>query len=374
MAPIDPLRRQGQDEQGQATASWRRVLEEIPRANRLALTGLFILAVLFALHVGRVVFVPIAVALLLSVLLAPAVRQMRKIKIPEPIGAALLLSMILFAVLYGLSRLAEPAAQWIAKAPAALTEAEYKLRVLKKPMQEMTKATDALSEAADPDDSENVQQVEVKGSAWPLKLFSITGEVLAGLAAMLVLLYFLLSCGDLFLQKIIKVLHRLEDKKRAVEIVREIESHLATYLFTVTCINCGLGVAVGTAMALLGMPNPVLWGAMAAFLTFIPYLGHMVGVAVVSLVAAMTFDSAAWMLAAAGIYAALAVIEGSFAYPIILGNRLELNPVVLLIGLMIWGWIWGLPGALLAVPLMVAFKILCERVERLSPVGEFMGR
>lgn len=374
MAPTDPLSHVKAHEAGRGTGPLARVMEGLPRPHSAALTGLFILGILYTLHFGRVIFLPIALAIMLSVLLAPVIRRMKKIKIAEPIGAALLLSMIVLILAYGLSRLGEPAAEWIAKAPAAFTEAEYKLRVLKKPMQEMTKATDLLSKAASPDGSTKVQQVELKRSAWPLRLFSVTGELLAGLAAMLVLLYFFLSSGDLFLQKVIKVLHRLQDKKRAVEIIREIEGQLATYLFTVTCINCGLGVAVGVAMSLLGMPNPVLWGAMAAFLTFIPYLGHMVGVAVVTLVAAMTFDGAGWIVAVGGAYAALAIVEGSFAYPMIVGHRLELNPVVLLIGLMVWGLIWGIPGALLAVPLMVAFKILCEHLEVLSPVGDFMGR
>ena len=373
MATIDPLPHSRAAETGRGMGSFARVLESLPR-HSIALTGLFILSVLYTLHFGRVIFLPIAIAVMLTVLLAPVIRRMKKLNIPEPIGAALLLATVVLVLAYGLSHLAEPASGWIAKAPAAFTEAEYKLRVLKKPMQEMTKATDLLSKAANPDDSKKVQQVEVKGNAWPLKIFSVTGEFLAGLAAMLVLLYFFLSSGDLFLQKVIKVLHRLEDKKRAVEIIREIEGQLAAYLFTVTCINCGLGLAVGAAMAALGMPNPILWGVMAAFLTFIPYLGHMVGVTVVSLVAAMTFDNAGWMFAVAGAYALLAVIEGSFAYPMIVGHRLELNPVVLLIGLMVWGWIWGIPGALLAVPLMVAFKILCDHVETLHPVGEFMAK
>jgi predicted PurR-regulated permease PerM len=374
MAPNDPVPPAGAAEMRRGMGWFAQAMANVPRHHSVALTGLFILGVLYTLHFGRVVFLPIAVAVILSVLLAPMIRRMKNMKIPEPIGAALLLSMVVLILAYGLSRLAEPAAEWIAKAPDALIEAEYKLSMLKKPMQEMTKATDLLSKAANPEESKRVQQVEVKGNALPLKVFSLTGELFAGLAATLVLLYFFLSSGDLFLQKIVKILHRLEDKKRAVEIIREIEGQLASYLFTVTCINCGLGVAVGAAMAALGMPNPILWGVMAAFLTFIPYLGHMVGVSVVALVAAMAFDSAGWMFAVAGAYATLAVIEGSLAYPMIVGHRLELNPVVLLIGLMIWGWIWGIPGALLAVPLMVAFKILCYHIDVLSPVGEFMGR
>ncbi len=340
----------------------------------VALTGLFVIAVLYTLHLGRVIFLPITLAILLTVLLAPLVRTMKRFKIPEPIGAALLLSAIITVFGFGVARLAEPAADWAARLPDAFLEAEYKLRVLKKPMQEVTKATDLISKAVNLDGPKKVQQVEVKGDAWPVKLFNVTGELVAGFATTLILLYFLLSSGDLFLQKLVKALPRLQDKKRAVEIVRQTEGHLFTYLFTVTCINLGLGTAVGIAMYLLDMPNPLLWGVMAGLLTFIPYLGHVLGIAVVVLAAALTFDDLGRMFLAGAIYWALAIIEGSFVSPMILGQRLAINPVVLIIGLMLCGWIWGIGGAVLAVPLLVAFKIFCEHIEPLQPLGEFLGR
>lgn len=350
------------------------LFDDSTNIRSVALTGLFIIAVLYTLHVGRVVFLPIAVALIFSVLLAPILRGLKQVKVPEPVAAVMLLSSVIVGLGYGVSRLAEPAAEWMGKTPQAFREAEYKLRVIKKPMQELNKASELIATATNLDEVKKVQKVEVKGDTWPLKVFSVTGEFLAGAATTLILLFFLLSSGDLFLQKLVKVLPRLQDKKRAVEIVREIESNLSRYLFTVTCINAGLGVAVGIAMHLLGMPNPVLWGVMAAVLTFVPYLGHMVGAAVVTLVAAVTFDEVGWMFLAGGTYWGLAVIEGTFVTPMILGHRLELNPVVLIIGLMLWGWIWGIGGALLAVPLLVAFKIFCDHVEPLSPVGDFIGK
>jgi len=342
--------------------------------HSMALTGLFALAIFYTLHLGRVVFLPIAIAVLFTALLGPLLRKLKTIRIPEPVGAAILLSAVVFVLGSGVSRLAEPAGEWAARAPEAFREAEYKLRVLKKPMQDMTKATELISKAANFEETKKVQQVQVKGDAWSMKIFSVTGEFVAGLATTLILLYFLLSSGDHFLQKLVKVLPRLQDKKQAVEIVREIEGQLFLYLSTVTCINIGLGILVGFAMFLLGMPNPMLWGAMAALLTFIPYLGHVVGVAVVSLVAGMTFDDVGWMFLVGGAYWGLAVIEGTFVTPMVLGDRLEINPVVLIIGLMLWGWIWGIGGALLAVPLLVAFKIFCDHVEPLSSVGDFIGK
>jgi predicted PurR-regulated permease PerM len=241
-------------------------------------------------------------------------------------------------------------------------------------MQDMTKATEMLAKATTLDGAKKVPQVEVKNDAWPMKFFSVTGEVLVELTTTLILLYFLLSSGDLFLQKLVKVLPKWPDKRRAVEIVRQVEEHLFQYLFTVTCINIGLGAMVGTAMYFLGMPNPILWGTMAALLTFIPYLGHMFGIVVVTLVATLTFDEMGQVLLVGGAYGGLALLEGWFVTPMILGQRLEINPVVLLIGLMLWGWIWGVGGAFLAVPILVTFKIVCDHIEPLGPVGEFLGR
>lgn len=342
--------------------------------HSVTLTGLFILAIFFTLHLGRVIFLPITIALLFAVLFAPLLRRLKQVHIPEPVGAAILLSLVLATLGYGVSRLAEPAADWAARVPDAFREAEYKLRVFKQPMQEVSKATELLSKAATLDGTKKVQQVEVKSDAWPMKFFSVTGEFLIGAATTIILLYFLLSSGDLFLQKLVKVLPRWPDKRRAVEIVRQIEAQLFRYLFTVTCINLGLGTLVGIAMYFLGMPNPILWGAMAALLTFIPYLGHMFGIIVIMLVASLTFDELGHVFIVGAAYGGLALLEGWFVTPMILGQRLEINPVVLLIGLMLWGWIWGIGGALLAVPLLVAFKIFCDHVEPLSSVGDFIGK
>jgi len=179
---------------------------------------------------------------------------------------------------------------------------------------------------------------------------------------------------DLFLQKLVKVFPRLRDKKQAVGIMRNIEEQLFLYLFTVTGINLALGTAVGIAMHLLGMPNPILWGVMAAFLTFIPYIGHIVGIVVVTLAATLTFDDLGQIFLIAGVYWGLAILEGSFASSMILGRRLESNPVVLILAIMIWGWIWGVGGALLAVPLLAAFTIMCDHLEPLHPIGEFLGK
>ncbi len=213
--------------------------------HSVTLTGLFVLAVFFTLHLGRIVFLPITVAILFAVLFAPLLRRLKHLYIPEPVGAAILLSLVVGVLGYGVSRLAEPASDWAARVPDAFRQAESKLRVFKEPMQEVTKATELLAKATALDGTKKVQQVEVKNDAWPMKFFSVTGEFVIEIATTVMLLYFLLSSGDLFLQKLVKALPSWSDKRRAVEIVRQIEAQLFQYLSTVTCINLGLGALVG---------------------------------------------------------------------------------------------------------------------------------
>jgi predicted PurR-regulated permease PerM len=190
----------------------------------------------------------------------------------------------------------------------------------------------------------------------------------------IILLYFLLAAGDLFLQKLIKVLPQFRDKKKAVSIARETEASISTYLVTVTLVNLTLGLAVAGVMYLLGMPNPLLWGALAALVEFVPYLGATALVAVLSLAGLVTFEQIGHALLVPAAYLGVNILQSQFISPLILGRRLTLNPVAIFVGLVFWWWIWGVPGAFIAVPLLATFKIFCDHIEALAPIGEFLGR
>jgi predicted PurR-regulated permease PerM len=191
---------------------------------------------------------------------------------------------------------------------------------------------------------------------------------------MFILLYFLLASGDLFLRKVIKFFPKLQEKKRIVRITREVEHHTSRYLYTVTVINFSMGMSIALGMYLIGMPNPLLWGVMAGFLVFLPYIGGLMGISIVTLVAFLTFDSIGRVLLAPAIYIGLEIIQGQLVTPMVLGLRFTLNPVAIFIWLIFWGWMWGIVGAMLAFPMLTIFKILCDHVRPLTPIGEFLGR
>jgi predicted PurR-regulated permease PerM len=268
--------------------------------------------------------------------------------------------------------LAEPAAGWLEKAPYSLQQLKQKLLPLKKPMEKVAQASgeiDKLTTTEEP----HTQTVVVKHNAVAEAFLTQTPEFVASAVVMLILLYFLLAYDGVFLAKITRAIPRLTDKKRAVSIVREIEMQISRYLLTITLINIGLGTAVGITVHLFGLRNPIMWGVLVATLNFVPYLGALTGIICMTLGAVLSFDSFGYALVFPACYLILATLEGNFITPVLLGRSLTLNPVVILIALTFWGWMWGISGMILAVPILAVFKIFCDHIEPMAPVGEFMS-
>jgi predicted PurR-regulated permease PerM len=339
----------------------------------LAITGLFVLALFYTLYFARAFFLPIILAVLLDFLLSPLIRGLKRARIPEPLGAALVIVALLGAAGGAAYGLATPAKEWAAKLPGSMREAEERLAKLRKPVEQVSQTAEQVEQVTKMDDSKT-PEVVVKGPSLTERLFGTTQTILVSAFEVIILLYFLLAAGDLFLQKLIKVLPQLRDKKKAVAIARETEASISTYLVTVTLVNLGLGLAVAGVMLLLEMPNPLLWGALAALAEFIPYLGATAMIALLSLAGLVTFDQVGSALLVPAAYLGVNVLQSQFIAPLILGRRLTLNPVAIFIGLVFWWWIWGVPGAFIAVPLIATFKIFCDHIEALAPVGEFLGR
>jgi predicted PurR-regulated permease PerM len=339
----------------------------------VSLTGLFALAVFYSLYFAREFLLPILLAWVLSSLLAPAVRMLARIRIPEPLSAFFIIVALLGTLSYGVYRLAGPAAEWIQRAPQSLSGVQAKLQQLMRPVEGVQETTKQIEKMTGLNNEEKATAVEIKKPGLSEVVFTNAREFLIGAGVTLVLLYFLLASGDLFLLKLVKVLPTLQDKKMAVEIYRQIETDVSTYLSVVTLINIGFGCVIGFVMYLLGMPNSTLWGVMAAFLAYIPFLGALLGISTVTVVAILTFNDVLKIIAVPSVYFLLDVIQANLIVPMVLGRRLALNPVVIFIWLIFCGWIWGITGALLAVPLLAIAKIICDHVEQLAPIGEFLG-
>lgn len=341
----------------------------------LALSGLFFLACFYTLYFARDFFLPVVLAVVFNFLLAPVVRWLKGFRVPEALGSAVVIVgafIIVGALAYELSG---PLADWLERAPELGTQLQTKMQPLKKPFQKISNVGDQLEKLTNMNSTakQTPQRVELKQGSLLDVLFRGTSKLIFSLVVIVVLLYFLLASGDLFLSKLIHVLPTLSDKKKAVQIAREIEQNISKYLLTIAFINAAIGVGSGFLFWALGMPNPALWGAVAGLLNFIPTVGALSVAALITVVAAMTFPSIAHALIVPAAFLSLTIATGTFISPLIMGRRLTLNPVVIFLGLSFWGWLWGIPGALLAVPMLAMFKIFCDHIAPLAPIGEFLG-
>lgn len=347
-----------------------------PGARSAALTVLAVLAVLYTLYFARSFLVPIAFALLLNLLLSPLLRSLTRLGIKPALGAAFIVLSLLGTLVGAGYALADPAQRWVAAAPAALSRAESKLRTLIGSVASVSRTAEQVERAAGAigGSSSTTESVVVRSEQTLAKRLVDNAEALAvSFLEVLILLFFLLSGGDLFLQKLLKVLPQLGDRLKAVDVARATEAAVSAYLSTALFLNLAEGALVAAILWALGMPSPVFWGLMVAVLEFVPYLGAAVLVAVLAIAGLTAFDSIGRGLLIPASFLAVNLVQANIIWPMLLGHKLTLNPVAIFVGLTFFYWIWGVPGAFLAVPLLATFKILCDHIASLAAVGQFLG-
>jgi predicted PurR-regulated permease PerM len=349
-----------------------KLLGEHADARHVSLALLAVLAVLYTLHIAQAFILPIVVSILLNLLLSPVVVLLRRhVRIPEPLGAGIVIVIFLGVLGFGIYRLTPAATAWVARAPESLATLQRRIQPLRQPVEKVTKAAEQVEQATDLD--KKTPQVEIKGPSLTQQVFGGTTAALSTALVVIFLTYFLLASGDLFLHKLVAVLPQLKDKKTAVRIVRETQTQVSLYLVVTTMINTGVGVATGIALALVGMPNPVLWGVVAGVLNFVPYIGGLVNTIILTLAAFLTFEDTSQALLVPIVFTAINILEGNLITPMIMGRRMRLNTVAVFIGLIFWWYLWGIPGAILAVPMMATIKIACDHIQTLAPIGEFLS-
>lgn len=347
----------------------------MPDKSSQPLIILAVLAVLAAMYVARPVLVPIAVAVVLALVLMPIVLVLeRRLRLPRPLAALGTVAIVVASIGLAGFHLLPPAAEWAAQLPNEARGIQEKLRPLTDRVEQISDTAEQVEEMTTLE-ARPTGGLSVAVEEKPMIRVIFERAQSVGLLVLLTiaLVYFLLAAGDHFVHEVIAAANRPDKKRKIADIADTIRAEIGSYFLTITLINAGLGVATGVAMWLVGMPNPVLWGVMAGVFNFVPYLGAIVGVGVVTLVALITFDTLSPVLVASGAYLLLTVIEGNIVTPLVLGRRLTLNPVVVFVSLIFWGWIWGVPGAFLAVPLAVALKIVCDRVPGLTAIGGLLG-
>jgi predicted PurR-regulated permease PerM len=363
------------DEPGAGSPREGRPTAPVPLDLRaVALVTFLVLAVLATAFFARALLLPATIAILLDLLLLPLVRGLQRWHVPRPVAAAVVLAVLAGGAGYVAATVWTPATTWLRTASADLRILEGKLEQLRKPVEEVSRAAAEVERLTEVEGRPSPPEVQVRGRSPGQALLGRIASLALGGAIVFVLLFFLLAFGDTLLERLVKALPTLSKKKTAVRIARATEGQISRYLLTVASINLSLGAAVTLAMMLVGMPNPLLWGVLAATLNFVPYLGPVVCGTVIAFASIVTFPTLGRALVAPLAFAALTTMEGYFVTPIILGRRFRLNIIVLFAWLLLWGWLWGVGGALLAVPMLAVLKIVCDQVASLRPLGEFLGR
>jgi predicted PurR-regulated permease PerM len=361
---------QDQEEQKPETPKLKPIRKPM-NVTAIAVMGLFILALFYTFYLAREFFLPVVLAWVLSLILKPVVRVLNKAGLPNGIGAAVILIGALLIVIIAVIWLSDPTARWIQEVPQQYEKIEGKIRTLTRPAQKISKAAEKVEELTAPS-TEKTPKVELKKSGLLDQVWLQTKSVVYLFAEVFILLFFFLAAGDVFLLKLIQVLPRLKDKKRAVEIARDTAQGVSQYLLGMTMVNLYEGIVIGLGLWWLGLPNPVLWGLLAMLANYIPYIGALVAGSIITFVAIVSFDSLSKALIAPAIYFGVNFSD-NFLSPYILGKRLVLNPLIVFLAVMFWGWLWGIVGVLLAVPITVTVKVFCDHIPSLAPFGEFLS-
>lgn len=341
----------------------------------VSMVGIFIILLIHFLSFAASILIPLTLALLLSTTLLPIQRSLTALKVPLPASAALIALALTIGVIASVYVFAGPLQDWMQRMPTSIQKIENNLRSLKQPIEDLKEATDKIQEATQLNEgqADETEEVKIQQPAISDNLIDRISQFLVSSGIVIVLVLFFLITGDGFLGKIVAVVPRFRDKKLAVEIVRSIQQDIAGYLFMLTVINAGLGVVMGVVLAIMGIDTPVFWGVLVFFLAFAPYAGSTITFALLAVVGMMTFDGLGQALVAPIIYVVLMFIYGNFLIPYAVGNRLSLNPVAIFVAIVFWGWLWGIAGALLAVPILASFKIIADRFDSLRPVSKFLS-
>jgi predicted PurR-regulated permease PerM len=332
--------------------------------------GIFVILLFASLKMTSAISLPIVVAFVLRLVLHPVARFLERIRVPRMFASLLILVTLLAGLgVIGMWIIA-PASDWVEKMPRGIARIQNNLGFISS---SLDGAKEIMSKAEDLTNGENPVPVAVQGSRLSDKVFVGAQAFVSGVFMTALVLFFLLVSGDTFLRKLVEALPRFKDKRKVVDLTLQIEQNVSAYLLTITFMNALIGVATGLIMWAFGIPNPLLWGTVAFLLNYIPIMGPIIMLTIILFVALITTNSLNAALMPMAAYLFIRTTEGSVITPMLVAKQFTLNPVLVIVSIFFWYWMWGIPGAILAMPILAVLKITCDRIERFAPLGHFLG-
>jgi predicted PurR-regulated permease PerM len=327
------------------------------------------------LYVAHIAFIPIALALLFALILSGPVESLHRLRVPRSLGATLILIFVLASLGGAVDLMWIPAQQWFAAAPQTMRTIKRKLTPA---VQFMTHVEDLRKSAGNVAGNGHAAQnaaapVTAANESAPVVILDATREAVVSIFTFVIVTLFLLAGGPPMLARMTAAFIEDVNASHVLEVIEKVRSEVGRFYVTTALINLGLGCATAGAMMACGMPTPFLWGAVAAILNFIPYAGAVTTLTVVTLVAFVTFDGISHVVAVAGSYIVLAGIEGQIVQPLLVGRRLEVNPLLVFLALWFGGLFWGVAGVVLATPALVALKVAAQHAISGKALMEFLG-
>jgi predicted PurR-regulated permease PerM len=332
------------------------------------------IAIVEALRAARELFVPLVLALLVALVLSGVVERMRAWGVPRIVGALAMLS-VLSAGAGGIALAVwSPAQQWTQDAPRVLQTIERRIRPVQAAAQRIDEIAGRVTSLATPPTDAAPAARETAPAAQPgASVVAQTGWAIVGFATILALALLLLAAGPPTLAQMTAALANDLHASHVLRVIDAIRVEVGRYYRTLALINLGLGVATATVTWLLGMPNPALWGAVAGVLNFVPYLGSVVTMAILAVVALATYDTALQAVLVPASFLVLATVEGQIIQPVLVRRRLELNPIVVFLALWTGWWMWGIAGVVSALPVLVAVKVAAAHSDGGDLIVRFLG-
>lgn len=350
---------------------------DTPESPRMAdirtvfLGGIFIILLMTILKVASEIVVPVVLACVLKLVLHPVMRRVEKFRVPRHLAAVIILIGFFGSIVALGVALSTPASNWAERAPQSISQVKERLNFIKKPVENTQKI---LGQAEDltKTEGQKVMPVAVQGTRLSDRIFSGTQAFASGLFTTILVLFFLLAAGDTFLRRTVEILPRFKDKRQAVDISQRIENDISAYLLTITTMNAVVGISTGIIMWACGIGDALLWGTLAFLLNYVPVIGPIICLMLFSAISMLAMPTAWDALQPVALYMIVHVIEGSFVTPMLLAKRFTLNPVLVIMSLVFWYWMWGFAGAILAVPMLAIFKIICDNIQSLNALGHFL--
>jgi predicted PurR-regulated permease PerM len=343
--------------------------------NRLLAAVLALLS-LYTFALAKTLVVPVLLAILLSLLLAPAVRRLCRWYMPRAMASFLVLGAVLAVMVLALMAIAGPAQSFLAKAPTGLQRIEHAVHDWRQPIEDVSRrATRSLERLAQLGEPPSVGPAASAPATPGLlsRVMSTMPTAVAGLVIVVFLTFLLLLYGEAILRKMASLMPRFQDRRRLVETTRHTQHQLSSYVLTITLINIGLGLVVAGVLGWMGLDDALLWGGMAAILNFAPYVGAAFGLLLLTLAGFAQFADPGQALLVPAVFLLIQTIEGQLVTPMILGRSMALDPVVVFLAILLLGWLWGVIGMLMAVPLLTCVRLCAEQVRGWYPLARLLG-